>query len=104
MTHWTFLHPAATPEMLGFLPLIFNERDPRPARDQANDRYGHGGGWDPFEGFEFDPAKIELQYPGDPPTRAIAFTILREEKIILYEHAWVQILQPDGSYEISRMD
>ena len=31
-------------------------------------------------------------------------TMLRKEAIMLFEYAWVMILQPDGSYEIARMD
>lgn len=89
---------------LGYLPMIFLASDPRPAREQANDRYRHGGGWQPFQGHRFDARRRQLCYPGDPPMRALAETKLRDETIILFEADWVMILQPDGSHEIARMD
>lgn len=90
--------------VLGFIPLMLSSADNRPASAQFNDNYVHGGGWRPFHGFTPSEGGISLAYAGDPPTRALAFTYLREEKIVVYEHAWVGIFQPDGKFEISRMD
>ena len=42
--------------------------------------------------------------PGDPPFRALAYAQLRGERIIMFQSAFVAIVQPDGSYEVSRMD
>lgn len=102
MLAFTLKHPRATHDMLGLLPSIFDARDPRAAKDQANDRYSHGGGWSPFQGFRV--TSQGLVYPGDPPMALIAEAKLRAETIRLYESAWVGIFQEDGSYEISRMD
>lgn len=96
-------------EIVGLLPLIFSEDDPRPAREQVNERYAHGGGWHRFEGFtlhgiEHEPKEMWLDYPGDPPMKSLAWAKLRNELIVLFQFSWVAIIQDDGEYEISRMD
>ena len=102
MMTWNLCHPKATVEMLGFLPSFLSEDDPRPAREQFDERYKFGGGWDPFPGFKL--TENGLEYPEDPPQKLLAETRLRDEIIRLYDCSWVAIIQPDGSYEISRMD
>lgn len=101
---WKMLHPRADPMMLGYLPEMLREDDPRTAREQFNDNYSRGGGWVPFHGHTFNRTMLVLTYPGDPPMHAIAETKLRDERIIMFECAWVIIIQPDGAYEIARMD
>lgn len=103
MLDWIMLDPKMTPEMLGFIPKFLNENDPRPAREQFNENYAHGGGWSPFEGFTMLP-NGDLEYPGDPVYSLLAEAHLRDEKIRFYDYSWVAIVQPDGSFEISRMD
>jgi hypothetical protein len=103
MMIWTMKHPQATLDMLGTIPMMLYELDPRPAREQFDEQYKFAGGWDPFPGFTLLP-NGNLSFPGDPPTRLLAETKLRDEIIRFYEHSWVAIIQPDGSYEISRMD
>lgn len=105
---WIARHPQAQPEMLGYLPDIFSDGDPRSAVEQVNDRYRNGGGWRPFKGFRMDSTN-QLRFPGDPPMRPIYESILHAETskpeiIRFYESAWVAIIQVDGSYEVSRMD
>lgn len=100
---WEMKHPQATISMLGYIPGFLSEQDTRSAREQLDSNYSHAGGWNPFPGFTMKP-NGDLQYPGDPPTRLLAETKLRDETIRFYEHAWVAIVQKDGSYEISRMD
>jgi hypothetical protein len=95
-------HPMATLDMLGYIPQFLDENDPRSAREQFDAHYGHGGGWRPFKGHVMQPNG--LKYPGDPLTLLLAETKLRDEIIKFYQHAWVAIVQPDGSYEIARMD
>jgi hypothetical protein len=100
---WTMIHPQAHPEMLGYIPFFLSEDDPRPAREQFDSAYQHGGGWSPFQGFEM-LSDGNLKFPGDPVIPVLAETKLRDEVIRFYQHSWVSIIQPDGSYEISRMD
>lgn len=109
------------PMVLGYWPDIFLETDPRPAVEQANDRYAHGGGWHEFcgshthrkEQFQLhlgEHAKdCYLEYPDDPPMKLIGFTFIHEdgdkpERILFFEHAWVVIEQVDGSWTCARMD
>lgn len=103
---WTLHHPQAREDMLGLLPEIFSPEDSRPAREQAADRYRHGGGWNNFRGMTPIRDNRFLYYPGDPPMRLLASLTLplTNETVRLYEHAWVSITQADGSVEISRMD
>ena len=95
-------HPMAV-ELLGFIPQFLSPNDERPAREQFHTAYSHGGGWRPFKGFDMLP-NGNMSYPGDPPTRLIAEAKLRDETIRVYEHAWVAIVQPDGAFEVARID
>lgn len=101
MMVWVALHPQFMPDMLGFIPHFLDDADPRPAREQFNANYCSG--WKPFKGFKM-LSNGDLSYPGDPPTQLLAETMLRDEIIRFYNQAWVAIIQPDGSYEIARMD
>ncbi len=103
MLKFTLLHPKMTLEHLGFIPEMLSEEDPRPVREQLDENYAHGGGWDPFKGFKMREDN-SIKYPGDPAHPPLARARLREETIYFYESAWVAIVQPDGSFEISRMD
>jgi hypothetical protein len=97
------LHPRGT-DFLGFIPQFLSPADPRPAAEQLDANYQHGGGWRPMTGWTFDPLTNRLSYPGDPPLTPAAVGYLRDEVILVYPHAWVLILQKDGSFEVSRMD
>lgn len=95
----------ATPDDIGPLPYWLQESDPRPAREQLNEHYAHGGGWQPFQGFRYRPKRgHSIVYPGDPPLKPLAMMKFRDEMIVWYPHAWIMILQKDGSHEICRMD
>ena len=90
---------------LGYIPSFLNVRDERPARDQLNENYAHGGGWREFTGFTFDPITKTITYPGDPTYKQIAQTELPNGEIVrVFPYAWVMIEQPNGDFEISRMD
>jgi len=96
------LHPRAD-DLMGFIPCFLLESDPRPVREQFNERYAHGGGWQPFQGFNVNERK-GLTYPGDPTFYPVAKITFRDEIIYIYPYAWVMIEQTDGSVEIARMD
>lgn len=98
----TRLHPAANINHLGFIPSFLSLDDPRPAREQFDANYI--GGWNPFTGFTLNQGDKSIEYPGDPRLPALFEMTFREEAIFVYSHAWVLILQKDGSFEISRMD
>jgi len=97
---WKGLHPQMTPERLGYLPHMFSDLNPKPVRDQFLQNYP---GWRPFEGFRLSGDGLSLLYPGDPPVKALAEAKCRDETVRLFEHDWVAIVQPDGSFEVARM-
>lgn len=88
-------------DYIGIIPQMLH--DDRPVREQLNEGYAHGGGWQPFDGFTMDEAG-RLCFPGDPPQSPRVWTDYGSERIIFYDHAWVAILQRDGSFEVARMD
>lgn len=98
---WIAKHPQAHPDMLGFIPNFLNEDDPRSVKEQFNSNYISG--WNSFPGFTM-LENGNMTYPGDPPMILLFETKLRNETIRFYQHEWVAILQPDGSFEVSRMD
>lgn len=100
---WKMMHPKATFDMLGYLPQFLSEEDPRSAREQLNANYPFGG-WQPFKGKFTMMENGNLAYPGDPPTILLAETKFREETIRFYQHSWVAVVQPDGTFEVCRMD
>lgn len=98
-----FLHPKATFDHVGGIPDMLSEDDTRSATAQLHAGYGHGGGWRAFKGFTLLP-NDSISYPGDPVHKPIAEMRLRDERILIYECAWVAVIQPDRSCEICRMD
>lgn len=102
---WKFLVKGFTSEHLGFLPGMLDIDNPKPAKEQFNDAYGHGGGWRPMSKFKMvNPKTFKIYYPGDPAMLPLAMTKLRDETILFYDYAMVCIVQPDGSFEVARMD
>lgn len=100
-----------TPEWLGFIPMFLNADDPRPAAVQIDEAYAHGGGWRPLDDgkWTMDPNTHDLAYncgPDDPPElyRPLATAKLRAERLFFYDCAWVAIVQPDGSFQVARLD
>ena len=104
---WDF-HYNTTPEHIGYIPEIILASDPRPISEQIAERYAHGGGWKPFNGFKTHvgpDSRITLVYPGDPPYHMIAECVHPNgEHVMLFESAWLMVKQPDGSHAISRID
>lgn len=98
---WQLLHPKMTAEALGYIPEFLSEDDPRPAREQIDAHYISG--WTPFEGFVLLKDQV-LKYPGDPALKPVARTSLRDEQILLYPGEWLLIVQPDGQWEVARID
>ena len=101
---WTRKHPQARAETLDLLSisLMLSDNDRRPAREQLNSGYQHGGGWRPFKGFTMLP-NGDLQYPGEPPIKLLYEGSLMHETIRLYQYGWVAIVQPLGKFEVCRM-
>jgi hypothetical protein len=103
LCNWKMLHPQMTEVQLGLIQFWLDEDNSAPAKDQLHHNYSHGGGWNPFKGFRLDETN-SLHYSSDPPLRPLAETMLRNEKIVFYDHSWVAIIQPDRTFEVCRMD
>jgi hypothetical protein len=103
---WERLWPQAHEDHLGLLIGFLDINDPDDARSQLNKNYAHGGGFSPFgEGqWNFYPDKMTLQYPEDPPMRALWRFALRDEEVLVFEHALVMVRKADGSFLVTRMD
>jgi len=100
---WMGKHPLATLDQLGILPEFLDADDVRPAREQINDAYDHGGGWMTMTGFTM-AANSNLKYPGDPELRLLWEATIGSEIVRVYEASVVAIVQPDGMFEAARID
>lgn len=99
---WEFLDHLMTYHHLGYIPFFLDIDDPRPAKEQINEHYV--GGWHPrLTEWTMDEEQA-LHYPDDPGLQPLARTRLRDETVLFYRHSWVAILQPDGSFEVDRLD
>ncbi len=92
----------ATPDHFGLIPDFLDADNPAKAVEQLDNNYRHGGGWRPMKGFEMK--EYVLQYPGDPPLKPLGYMRLRDERIFVYQHGIVAVVQPDLSFEAARMD
>jgi hypothetical protein len=99
------VRPGTHPDMLGFIPSMISEDDERPAAEQFNSNYAHGGGWRPMDKWKLDPDGCAITYPGgDPPLKPLALAVLRDELILVYPYAWVAIVGKTGSFQVARLD
>jgi hypothetical protein len=102
---WVALDKRFRPEHLGFLPDILTDHDSRPVKQQLEDRYAHGGGWRPINGMRLDRKTMIMRFPGDPPFKPAALTQIGEEVVIFYPQcSLLAVIQPDGKYEVCRVD
>ena len=92
--------PHAVIAALGMIPEFVLADDPRPAHEQIDERYG----WNPALPGKWQMNQDDwLLYPGDPPLEPLAFAWLREEKIVVYPHAWVAIITGEA-FSVARLD
>lgn len=97
---------------VGLIPAFLIGDDDRDAVAQLDARYAHGGGWHDFAGLRLEgwPEAARLVYPASEPHetdevyRELSRGVLRSETIIVFDHSWVAVVQPDGSYRVARMD
>ena len=105
MILFTALNSQVTPEHLGLIPLFLSSEDTAPAREQFDANYAHGGGWLPMSGWTLsDKLVLTYQDGEDPPLSPLAAAKFNGELILVYPYGWVAIVQPDGTFEVSRMD
>jgi hypothetical protein len=99
---WKLLHPRMTMDHLGYIPRFIDMDDPRPAAVQINENYISG--WTPMVRWEFTAGPNVIRYPNDPPLLPLATAELRGEKLFYYQGSWVCIVQPEGQFEVARLD
>ena len=108
MTTWMLTHPLMTPERLGLIPSFLDDDDPRPAWEQINERYAHGGGWRPTKGFTLLGDTMTLQYVDEEgpeePISPLAICWFHDELLCFYDCDWLAIFQRDETFEVSRLD
>jgi hypothetical protein len=105
MIDFNFVYPGIGFDHLGLIPTFLWPNDPRPAREQFDERYAHGGGWKPMPSEDWIVLENAVRYRLDDRGRALlAVAEFGNETIRIYDGAWVSITQPDGSFEIARMD
>jgi hypothetical protein len=94
----------------GLLNTMLETDDPRPAAEQFDERYAHGGGWSAFGGdkwkldYSATTDVVTLTYDDDEDYPELARAQLRDETVILFEGSWVAIIQDDDTFEVARMD
>jgi hypothetical protein len=89
-------------ETWGLIPGFLDESDPRSAKEQFHANYR--GGWHPVAKLSWEPATETLHYPGDPPMRPIGAILFGDEVLLMFPGAFVMVVQPDGRWEVARMD
>lgn len=105
LTPWLLLKPEAE-DLLGYLPGFLHADDPRPPAAQFDDRYAHGGGWQPFGQGQWEcDRQARIRFPGDPWLEPLAMTEVSGELVVLYPYAMVAIFRAaDGTFEVARLD
>lgn len=95
-------------DVVGALPLCWDPSDARDAITQHDERQMGNGPWSDILSakWKFDPADRSLKYPGDRKMLPLAEAKLplTDEVILVYQHAWVAIIQSDGSFTVDRRD
>lgn len=97
------------PQQLGYLPEIIRADDPRPLREQIADRYAHGGGYHELSGFgltdgDTGSGKAKLHYPGDPDLNEVGRLQVNDELFIVFDYAFVALVDASGTFTVMRMD
>lgn len=103
---WKKHNKQAYAEMLGYIPQIITELDDRPVREQVAERYAHGGGFSPFGqgSWRLNKDTKAISYPGDPEYQPLFSTQIRDETVVVYDHAIVAVIQSSGEFDVIRMD
>lgn len=94
------------PEVAGLIPYFADENDPRSFVEQVNEAYAHGGGWNEFLGFKLQRLndKYALEYPEDPPMRELARANFRNQVIVLFQSAWLAVIEDNELRNVARID
>ncbi len=108
---WQMKTPVASLDVMGAIPDYISADDPRSAREQFDAHYAFAGGWQPFKGFDLVDGVLHSNRPDSPedgppdePLEPLSQFRLRDELVRFYRHDWISIEQPDGGFEVARID
>lgn len=95
--------PDALRDAMGILPLWVDDQDPRPAKEQFEEKYQFG--CFPMTGGTVDEEGT-FWYPGDPPMPPIGKIERSQETVYFYQYAIVATVQKDEDRTLfmTRMD
>jgi len=99
---WEVLDKQLTQKNISYLKFFLHEDDQRSASEQINERYRYGS-WHNFKGFKHLGDGV-IQFQDAPVDYPIAKAHLRAEVIYAYRYDWIAVFQPDGSFEVSRVN
>lgn len=100
---WPRVDDAAIRESMGFIPAFLTTHEGSAAA-QFDAAYQKYGGWSPMAAWVMDDQGV-LRYPGDEPVYPAAILEKSDgETVRFYPGAWVSIRQPNGDYEVARLD
>jgi hypothetical protein len=106
MSIWRMKHPQANEHGLGHLPGLISEDDPRGAAAQVDENYI--GGWHPDSDCTVPDDTLRTfwhrYHPDAPPLQLVAEAQLRDETLRFYSHSQLAIIQPSGSFDVSRVN
>lgn len=103
------MHATGNVAALGIIPSFVSDQDKRSLRDQLHAGYAHGGGVQPFYGFDLigEIGSLSLKYPNDPPLKQLAALVVNGGYIAVFPYSWVVIIEAGGTKDsaiITRMD
>ena len=97
------LHPGGLDYAAGIIGLLDNLDEPFVAQIERN--YQHGGGWRPLPGWTFDGQARTIKYPRDEALKPLVEIVTEAGDVALvYAYAWVCVVQPDGAFDVARLD
>jgi len=98
----------SNPMLIGLIPEIITDRDPRPVHEQIESGYAHGGGWRPMPGFRLTCSSVAgksvLNYPVDPALHEISRAQIGEELVMVFDCDFVVVVAANGGFAVTRMD
>lgn len=100
---WEMLVPGFTMEHLGLVPYWFDSEDKRTVRELIETYYQHGGGFRNIDGCTMAENQT-IKYPGDPRMKPLAKMQHGDELVLMYDYAILAIVQPDGTFQVTRVD
>lgn len=89
--------------MAGYIPSFLSADSDDSIQEQLDAAYVTG--WRPTKAdVRLDEETWMLHFSNDPPLHPVGACALNGSILVLYEHAWVLVMDTDGDWEVCRMD